>query len=151
MSSTSSIWYTTVDGITEPIKTLIDSGSTRNFLDSDFADKNNLPLIPLSKPRTVIAIDGKQTAKPVTDKISLHIAVEGKRLKQRFYVMPLGDTEAILGFSWLKEANPSISWSDLSISYPQNNTIDGKASDSSPAIPNHYQEFADIFSEKLFQ
>lgn len=100
MSGTSSIWYTSVDGIMEPIKTLINYGSTQNFMDSSFVSRNKLTLIPLSKPQTVIAINGKQTSKPVTHKVSLHITVKGKKLHQHFYVMPLGEMEIILGLSW---------------------------------------------------
>src|SRR4051795_2359489 len=57
MSNDAPIWYTTISGIMEPVKTLIDSGSSRNFIDSKFTKSNHIPLVPLSKPRTVIAID----------------------------------------------------------------------------------------------
>ncbi|QRW04602.1 Retrotransposable element Tf2 protein [Ceratobasidium sp. AG-Ba] len=47
-----------VKGIMDPIPTLVDSGSSKNFLDINFAQNNKIPLIPLVNPRTVIAIDG---------------------------------------------------------------------------------------------
>ena len=49
-----------IEGIMDPIRTLIDSGSSRNFLDLDFAKQKNIPLIPLQHTRAVIGIDGKE-------------------------------------------------------------------------------------------
>ncbi|QRW18350.1 Retrotransposable element Tf2 protein [Rhizoctonia solani] len=96
--------YTSIEGIMDPIKTLIDSGSSQNFMDITFARNLKIPLIELHSPRTVIAIDGKET----------------------FYAMPLGDTPLILGLSWLREANPTICWRDFSLSYKDEEPIKGK-------------------------
>ncbi|QRW03559.1 Retrotransposon gag protein [Ceratobasidium sp. AG-Ba] len=52
--------FTMIKGIMDPISTLVDSGSSKNFLDINFAKNNNIPLTPLVNPRTVIAIDGKE-------------------------------------------------------------------------------------------
>ena len=152
MSGNSPIWYTTVDGITDQIKTLIDSGSSRNFIDVAFAQTHNIPLIELSKPRTVIAIDGEETTHPITHKVRLEILVEGRTFKQQFYVMHLGeDTNIILGMSWLKEANPHISWDTLTLSWKE--SISGKTADTpeDPGLPSEFSDFADVFSEELFK
>lgn len=111
------LWYTSIEGIMDPVKTLIDSGSSRNFLNSDFVKKHKIPQITLLHPRKVEGIDGKDVKSLITTKVSLNITIEGKTFKQRFYVMPLGDTECILGLSWLKEANPEISWTDMTLHY----------------------------------
>lgn len=64
--------------------------------------------------------------------------------------MPLGDTKVILELSWLKEANPTISWNDLTISYPKE-PIKGKPTNKVPTIPEQYQDFADVFDKDLVQ
>lgn len=149
MSNNAPIWYTTVEGITEPARTLIDSGSSRNFLNSTFAKTHHIPLTELSCPRSVIAIDGKEVKDKIRHKASLTVTVDGKTFKQRFYVMPLGDVDAILGMTWLREADPDISWTDLSISYKPL-PIQGKGA-SIPGIPKEFQEYATVFSKELFQ
>jgi hypothetical protein len=149
MSGSSPIWYTTVEGITDQIKTLIDSGSSRNFINSTFTQKHNIPLVKLSKPRTVIAIDGEETTHPITHKVRLKITIEGRKFEQQFYVMPLGeDTNIILGMTWLKEANPHISWNDLTLSYDK--PLQEKSS-TIPTLPSEFSDFADVFSEELFK
>ena len=151
MSNNAPIWYTTIEGIMEPAKTLIDSGSSRNFLDSHFAKTHNIPLVKLSRPRAVIAIDGKKVAKPIQHKATIQISVEGRTFRQRFYVMPLGDVNAILGMTWLKEVDPDISWSTLSITYPDK-PLEGRNASTVPVqIPKEFKEFTNVFSEELFQ
>lgn len=96
-----------VEGITDNIKTLIDSGSSHNFIDVTFAKQHNIPLVEFSKPHTIITIDGKDVSQAITHKVQLEITIEGKTFKQQFYIMPLGEeTNAILGMTWLKEVNP---------------------------------------------
>src|SRR5205085_12384383 len=46
----STIVYTSITGITEPIPTLIDSGASKNFMDISWACSNNIPLIELPSP-----------------------------------------------------------------------------------------------------
>ncbi|QRW26417.1 Retrotransposon-derived protein PEG10 [Rhizoctonia solani] len=57
--------YTSIEGIMDPIKTLIDSGSSQNFMDITFARNLKIPLIELHSPRTVIAIDGKEVEEKI--------------------------------------------------------------------------------------
>ncbi|QRV77028.1 Retrotransposable element Tf2 protein [Ceratobasidium sp. AG-Ba] len=120
-----------VKGIMDPIPTLVDSGSSKNFLDINFAQNNKIPLIPLVNPRTVIAIDGW------TFDIT-------------FFVMDLGDTDMILGLDWLQEADPDINWKTLEISW-KGRPITAKARKDLPTIPEEFMEFIDVFSEELFK
>src|ERR1051325_7910540 len=148
-SNTSSHIYTDIEGIMDPIKTLIDSGSSRNFMDNNFAIKHILPLTALLHPRAVIGIDGQEVEEKIKYKTTINITVEGKTLKQRCYVMPLGDTNLILGITWLQEAKPIISWEDLKIEYQE--PITAKISDIRVDIPEEFQEYEDVFSEELFK
>ncbi|EUC56294.1 Transposon Tf2-1 polyprotein, partial [Rhizoctonia solani AG-3 Rhs1AP] len=145
--------YTLAQGIMDPIKTLIDSGSTQNFIDIKFARKHNLPLIELYAPRTIIAIDGKEIEDKVRHKVKMTLKIAERDFTITFYAMPLGDdTPLILGLSWLKEANPTIGWRDSSLTYQeeQGGAIKAKKGELEE-LPAEFQEYQDIFSEKLFK
>lgn len=60
-----------VEGIMDQIRTLIDSGSSQNFIDVSFAQTHNIPLVKLSKPCTIIAINGKKQHIPSHTKFGL--------------------------------------------------------------------------------
>ncbi|QRV93063.1 Retrotransposable element Tf2 protein [Ceratobasidium sp. AG-Ba] len=133
----------------EPAKTLIDSGSSRNFIDQDYVIQKNIPTKELSTKRSVIAIDGREIKDAIAKETELNIEVEGKTLKCKLYVMPLGDTEIILGKDWLDEAEPVIAWKNLTITYKD--SIIGKASREEPLIPQEFADFIDLFQEEGFR
>ncbi|QRW10290.1 Retrotransposable element Tf2 protein [Ceratobasidium sp. AG-Ba] len=139
-----------VKGIMDPIPTLVDSGSSKNFLDINFAKNNNIPLTPLVNPRTVIAIDGKELPNKIKSKTTLEVEIEGWTFDVTFFVMDLGDTDMILGLDWLQEADPDINWKTLGISW-KGRPLTAKAGKDLPAIPEEFMEFIDVFSEELFK
>ncbi|QRV81327.1 Transposon Tf2-1 polyprotein [Ceratobasidium sp. AG-Ba] len=139
-----------VKGIMDPIPTLVDSGSSKNFLDINFAKNNNIPLTPLVNPRTVIAIDGKELPNKIKSKTTLEVEIEGWTFDVTFFVMNLGDTDMILGLDWLQEADPDINWKTLEISW-KGRPLTAKAGKDLPAIPEEFMEFIDVFSEELFK
>ncbi|QRV79674.1 Retrotransposable element Tf2 protein [Ceratobasidium sp. AG-Ba] len=139
-----------VKGIMDPIPTLVDSGSSKNFLDINFAQNNKIPLIPLVNPRTVIAIDGKELPNKIKNKATLEVEIEGWTFDITFFVMDLGDTDMILGLDWLQEADPDINWKTLEISW-KGRPITAKAGKDLPTIPEEFMEFIDVFSEELFK
>ncbi|QRV99243.1 Transposon Tf2-7 polyprotein [Ceratobasidium sp. AG-Ba] len=139
-----------VKGIMDPIPTLVDSGSSKNFLDINFAKNNNIPLTPLVNPRTVIAIDGKELPNKIKSKTTLEVEIEGWTFDVTFFVMDLGDTDMILGLDWLQEADPDINWKTLEISW-KGRPLTAKAGKEIPAIPEEFMEFIDVFSEELFK
>jgi hypothetical protein len=147
-SNHQSIIYTQIKGIMDAAQTLIDSGSSSNFIDSQYVERNNIETIPLRSERSVIAIDGKEATEKISRKTTLEIEVEGKTLKCTFYIMSLGDVEVILGNVWLKEADPIIGWKDLSISYKE--SLIGKSANSKPDIPTEFEDFIDLFQEEGF-
>ena len=104
-------------GIMDPVKTLIDSGSSRNFIDIAFARRHSLPLTELQHPRKVIAIDRKEVADKIRFRCRIGFEIQGKTFSEKFYAMPLGGTPAILGQEWLQKHNPDISWKTLEIKY----------------------------------
>ncbi|QRV81415.1 Transposon Tf2-1 polyprotein [Ceratobasidium sp. AG-Ba] len=133
----------------EPAKTLIDSGSSRNFINKVYVREKNIPTAKLANQKLVIAIDGKEIEDVISEKTELQIEVEGKTLKCDLYVMPLGDTEIILGKDWLDEAEPVIAWKDLTITYKDH--ISGKAATEEPVIPKEFADFLDLFQEEGFR
>ncbi|QRV99279.1 Transposon Tf2-1 polyprotein [Ceratobasidium sp. AG-Ba] len=139
-----------VKGIMDPISTLVDSGSSKNFLDINFAKNNNIPLTPLVNPRTVIAIDGKELPNKIKNKTTLEVEIEGWTFDVTFFVMDLGDTNMILGLDWLQEADPDINWKTLEISW-KGRPLTAKAGKDLPTIPEEFMEFIDVFSEELFK
>ncbi|QRW11207.1 Retrotransposable element Tf2 protein [Ceratobasidium sp. AG-Ba] len=139
-----------VKGIMDPIPTLVDSGSSKNFLDINFVQNNKIPLIPLVNPRTVIAIDGKELPNKIKNKATLEVEIEGWTFDITFFVMDLGDTDMILGLDWLQEADPDINWKTLEISW-KGRPITAKAGKDLPTIPEEFMEFIDVFSEELFK
>ncbi|KAF8747244.1 hypothetical protein RHS01_11370 [Rhizoctonia solani] len=60
-----------IEGITDTQTALIDSGSSANFIDPQFACSHNIPLIELDSPRSVIGINGKQVHDPIRFKAQL--------------------------------------------------------------------------------
>ncbi|QRV96805.1 Retrotransposable element Tf2 protein [Ceratobasidium sp. AG-Ba] len=139
-----------VKGIMDPISTLVDSGSSKNFLDLKFAQEHDIPLTKLVNPRTVIAIDGKEIPDKIKHKATLEVEVEGWTFDVTFFVMDLGDTDIILGLEWLQEADPDINWKTLEISWKEK-PITAKARKELPVIPEEFLEFLDVFSEELFK
>ncbi|QRV84916.1 Retrotransposable element Tf2 protein [Ceratobasidium sp. AG-Ba] len=123
-----------VKGIMDPISTLVDSGSSKNFLDINFAKNNNIPLTPLVNPRTVIAIDGKELPNKIKKN---HIGSRNRRMDLRC-------------LDWLQEADPDINWKTLEISW-KGRPLTAKAGKDLPTIPEEFMEFIDVFSEELFK
>ncbi|QRW09555.1 Retroviral aspartyl protease [Ceratobasidium sp. AG-Ba] len=150
LPKTNCIYLYNGQGIMDPIPTLVDSGSSKNFLDINFAQNNKIPLIPLVNPRTVIAIDGKELPNKIKNKATLEVEIEGWTFDITFFVMDLGDTDMILGLDWLQEADPDINWKTLEISW-KGRPITAKAGKDLPTIPEEFMEFIDVFSEELFK
>ncbi|QRV80898.1 Retrotransposable element Tf2 protein [Ceratobasidium sp. AG-Ba] len=95
------------------------------------------------------AVNNAYVAAERASKIELQIEVEGKTLRCDLYVMPLGDTEIILGKDWLDEAEPIIAWKDLTITYKDHTS--GKAATDEPVIPKEFADFLDLFQEEGFR
>lgn len=134
----------------DPVKTLIDAGSSQHFINLDFVKRHKLETIPLQKPQKVEGIDGKDVKSLITLKVTLNITIEGKTFKQHFYVMPLGNTKAILGLLWLQEANPEISWTDMTLQYWEH-VLKGKASGSHSKLPPEFKQYKSVFDAELFK
>jgi hypothetical protein len=71
--------------------TLVDSGTTENFVDLRTAERWKLPRRTLPNPRPIVNMDGTTNkAGAVTEACILEVLQEGRQQLQRFYVMDLG-------------------------------------------------------------
>ena len=52
---------------------MIDSGASTQFIDLDFAVKNNLPLTLKTKPETLIVVDGREGENQLTHTCTLEL------------------------------------------------------------------------------
>src|SRR5216117_3775419 len=77
-SNQQSLIYTTIKGIMEPARTLIDSGSSRNFINLNYTKTQNIPTKTLKVNRSVVAIDGKTIKDAIKSKSMITVTVEGR-------------------------------------------------------------------------
>ncbi|KAB5587616.1 Retrotransposable element Tf2 [Ceratobasidium theobromae] len=129
---------------------LIDSGSSCNFIDPQFAQKNLIPLLELSIPRQVVGINGKEVRDSIHFKCTLHFNIQNTPFSAIFYCLPLGSRNLILGMPWLSDANPLIDWRTLAITIPD--TEQGRLAEPAKAlaVPPEFQEFTQVFGEEFF-
>ena len=125
------------------IHTLLDSGATASFIDSQWAQKNNLSTLPLLSPQNVFNADGTQNLHGcVTHQVQLCIAVQGHVCLKWFFITNLGKSKKmIIGIDWLKEHNPSIDWAKGSLKFNQCPVSCG----SSNTEDSHLQQFSISF------
>ncbi|KAB5588096.1 Transposon Tf2-7 polyprotein [Ceratobasidium theobromae] len=139
--------YIKFSKITEPVETLIDSGSSCNFIDISFACKHKLDLIVLPKEQEVQGINGKILQNKIRFKIQSPIKIEGREFNLKLYTMPLGGTSVILGMEWLRSAKPIIKWNPFEVCWENNKILQGKTAQ----LPKEIIDFADVFLEEAFK
>ena len=100
--------------------TLIDSGATRSFVDRSMAEKFPQNVTELDQPIPLELFDGQPTSageitKSFKDTISF---ANGTIQTVEFLVTRLHPTAPIvLRLPWLKQFNPDINWSNLSLAF----------------------------------
>ncbi|KAF8753953.1 hypothetical protein RHS01_06576 [Rhizoctonia solani] len=119
----------------EPIKTLINSGATSNFISPALVEKLKIPKTQLKNPRVVRMLDGtlSQTGR-IWHQVQLAVSANGHLHTIPFLVCPIGDTPAILGMTWLTAEAPLIDWQQGLVTFPE-----------------QYHEFAKVFGEEEFK
>ncbi|KAL0150331.1 hypothetical protein M9458_054333 [Cirrhinus mrigala] len=140
---------------------LIDSGAAGNFIDAGFVKSNNLPLLSCSPHVAVAALDGRPLGSGriqfTTDDIHLQIE-PSHRETIRFFVITSPQTPVILGYPWLNQHGPSVSWTARTIThwspYCQEHclstVVPPRASpppdNTSNTIPSDYSDLLEAFS-----
>jgi hypothetical protein len=84
---------------------LVDSGSTHCFVDSDFAQCQNLPVYSIN-PIKLKLIDGS-IGSAITQSVDVPVFFpSGESMNIPFYVTPLNQScSVVLGYSWLARYN----------------------------------------------
>ncbi|QRW26817.1 Retrotransposable element Tf2 protein [Rhizoctonia solani] len=122
----------------EPLKTLIDSGATSNFISPSIVEKYRIPKTQLENPQVV----------------HLTASANGHTHSIPFLVCPIGNTPAILGMTWLTAEAPLIDWQQGLVTFPEQVQIASEEeADSDPLadLPPQYHEFAKVFGEEEFK
>ncbi|KAI2661335.1 Transposon Tf2-6 polyprotein [Labeo rohita] len=140
---------------------LIDSGAAGNFIDADFVANNHLPTLSCSPHVSVAALDGRPLGSGrihhTTDDLTLHID-PSHRETIRFFIISSPRSPVILGYPWLNQHEPSISWADRTITrwsshchqHCQRTQVTPAGAltrhTSSSSIPTEYQDLLEAFS-----
>ena len=99
---------------------LLDSGTTENFINFNYAQQLHLPTKQLDNPRTRYNVDGSPNRK---GKIHLYTDLEvrtgDRRTNMRFFLTDLGPQKVILGYPWFAATQPKIDWARGWIDYTQ--------------------------------
>ncbi|KIV98295.1 uncharacterized protein PV09_09860, partial [Verruconis gallopava] len=97
---------------------MIDSGATADFLSSRYAREWDLPLRKKKDPYPLITADGTPIASDqgmVEYETTVDMTMLGKKVRRTFDVTNIGDSDIILGLSWLQDERPHIDWSTLTV------------------------------------
>ncbi|KAL0175542.1 hypothetical protein M9458_027872, partial [Cirrhinus mrigala] len=99
---------------------LIDSGAAGNFIDRDFVATNCLPVLSCVSPVAVAALDGRPLGtgrvEHTTDDLTLCLEPHHQE-SIRFFIITSPRTPLILGYPWLNQHEPVISWSSGTIAH----------------------------------
>ncbi|QRW18200.1 Retrotransposable element Tf2 protein [Rhizoctonia solani] len=141
--------------LAEPLKTLIDSGATSNFISPSIVEKLKIPKTLLENPRVVRMLDGtiSQTGR-IWHQVHLAVSANGHTHSIPFLVCPIGNTPAILGMTWLTAESPLIDWQQGLITFPEQAQIASEEeADPDPLadLPPQYHEFARVFGKEEFK
>ncbi len=87
------------------------TGATENFLNPQVVTKFQLPTQKLSKPWSILNIDGTHNkAGSITRKCQLEAQFGTVLTKINLYITDLGQDWAVLGFPFFQKFNPMINW-----------------------------------------
>ncbi|KAI2661215.1 Transposon Tf2-9 polyprotein [Labeo rohita] len=140
---------------------LIDSGAAGNFIDADFVRTNHLPILSCVSPVAVAALDGRPLGtgriEHTTGDLTLHTEPQHKETI-RFFIITSPRTPLILGYPWLHQHEPTISWSEATITHWSSRcqphfsqpavqlTASPELHSPRSIIPEEYQDLLEAFS-----
>ena len=99
----------THEGVT--VKALLDSGTTRMFMDKKMAAKHGFKLQKLDRPMIVRNIDRTNNSRgAITHQVEVNVYYKSHVERMRIDICNLGRTDIILEMLWLQAHNPKINW-----------------------------------------
>ena len=98
---------------------LLDSGASSCFIDVAFAQAHGVPVVCLSKPIPVEAIDGRVLSSGAITQatIPLGLRVGSHQEELAFYLIASPRHPIVLGLTWLEAHNPIVDWCNRSITF----------------------------------
>ncbi|KAF1317048.1 reverse transcriptase, partial [Globisporangium splendens] len=107
-----------VDGIATPLRALVDTGASNNFVRNEVIVRHKVPIPDANEDKTmVIRLANGSTVKMPKRVVRLAMECEDFRGEDEFILLDLDDKfDLILGMPWLKRYQPSIDWVKMKIS-----------------------------------
>ena len=97
---------------------MLDSGADANFMDEDFAKSHQIPLVALPKPITLRLADGNVTPSGLITHHTAPIRMDlNGHTEAVSFLITKTSIPIIIGLPWLREHDPSISWSNNTIEF----------------------------------
>ena len=91
--------------------TLVDSGTTENFINLEYARWLGLLIKHLEMPRKLFNVDGTlNKAGELQFYTDVSIQTRTQRTNHHFFLLDLGESKAIFGYPWFTSAQPNIDW-----------------------------------------
>jgi hypothetical protein len=78
---------------------MIDCGATENFIDREYARRNQIPLLRK------------------THEVLLDVAINNHEETVRLQCITIGNSSVIVGLPWLRKHNPAIDWKENRVSF----------------------------------
>ncbi|KAF1318485.1 reverse transcriptase, partial [Globisporangium splendens] len=115
-----------VDGIATPLRALVDTGASNNFVRNEVIARHKVPMPGVNEDKTmVIRLANGSTVKMPKRVVRLAIKCEDFRGEDEFILLDLDDKfDLILGMPWLKRYQPSIDWMKMKISVDKSRDVD---------------------------
>ncbi|KAF1327440.1 reverse transcriptase, partial [Globisporangium splendens] len=115
-----------VDGIATPLRALVDTGASNNFVRNEVIVRHKVPMPDANEDKTmIIRLANGSTVKMPKRVVRLAIKCEDFRGEDEFILLDLDDKfDLILGMPWLKRYQPSIDWMKMKISVDKSRDVD---------------------------
>ena len=99
---------------------MTDSGATREFISEEFIWENRIETYSLPNAIRIRLADG--TISLARQAVKIRFYLGSKQIEREFVVTRLqGDYQGILGYSFLKDINPEINWTNGTIKLRDDN------------------------------
>ncbi|KAF1315473.1 Pol protein, partial [Globisporangium splendens] len=115
-----------VDGIATPLRALVDTGASNNFVRNEVIVRHGVFVPDANEEKTmVIRLANGSTVKMPKRVVRLAMKCEDFRGEDEFILLDLDDKfDIILGMPWLKRYQPSIDWMKMKISVDKSRDVD---------------------------
>ncbi|KAF1327255.1 reverse transcriptase, partial [Globisporangium splendens] len=115
-----------VDGIATPLRALVDTGASSNFVRNEVIVRHGVFVPDANEEKAMIVrLANGSTVKMPKRVVRLAIKCEDFRGEDEFILLDLDDKfDVILGMPWLKRYQPSIDWMNMKISVDKSRDVD---------------------------